>query len=79
MAMSMFRSSTDVSVTNRSEIAHAASDAFVEPRAHSKKSLPVNAPSMSVSSVETTSRRPSSSAHPAVSRRAVSEGVHRQF
>ena len=43
MAISMLRSSTDVSVTNRNEIAHAASGAFVESRAHSKKSFPVNA------------------------------------
>ena len=78
MAMSMFRSSTDVSVTNRNEIAHAAKGDFVESRAHSKKSLPVNAPSTSVVSVEAKSRPPSSSAHPAVSRCAACERVHRQ-
>eukprot|EP00964_Phaeocystis_antarctica_P037614 scaffold21492_cov58-Phaeocystis_antarctica.AAC.1 len=77
MAMSMLRSSTDVRVTNTSEIAHAAQGDLVESRAHSKKSLPVNAPSRSVCSVEMTSRPPSSSAHPAVSRCATCEGVHR--
>ena len=79
MAMSMLRSSTDVSVTNANEIAHAANGEFVESRAHSKKSFPVNAPSISVRSVEATSRPPSSSAHPAVSRCAACERVHRQF
>ena len=79
MAMSMLRSSTDVSVTNTSEIAHAAKGDFVESRAHSKKSFPVNAPSKSACSVEAMSRPPSSSAHPAVSRCAACDGVHRQF
>eukprot|EP00964_Phaeocystis_antarctica_P083561 scaffold52566_cov60-Phaeocystis_antarctica.AAC.2 len=76
MAMSMLRSSTDVSVTNTSEMAHAAMGDLVELRAHSKKSLPVRAPSRSVRSVETTSRPLSSSAHPAVSRSATCEGDH---
>ena len=33
MAMSMFRSSSDVSVTNANEITHAANGEFVESRA----------------------------------------------
>ena len=78
MAMSMFRSSTDVSVTNTTEIPHVAQGDFVKSRTHSKKSLPVNAPSTSVVSVETKSTPPSSSAHPAVSRCAACERVHRQ-
>eukprot|EP00964_Phaeocystis_antarctica_P100799 scaffold66368_cov66-Phaeocystis_antarctica.AAC.2 len=77
IAMSMLRSSTVVSVTKASEIAHAAQGDLVESRAHSNRSLPVNAPSRSVCSVETTSRPPSSSAHPAVSRCAACEGFHR--
>ena len=77
MPISMLRSSTDASVTNRSEITHAAKGDFVEPRAHSKKSFPVNTPSTSVRSVERTSRPPNSSAHPAVSRCAASDWDHR--
>ena len=79
MAMSMLRSSTEVSVTNTSEITHVAHGDFVESRTHSKKSLPVNAPSTSVCSVETKSRPPSSSAHPAVSMGAAYDGLHLQF
>ena len=60
MAISMLRSSTVVSVTNTSEIAHAAHGDSVESRAHSKKSLPVKAPSMSFFSVEKKSTPPSS-------------------
>eukprot|EP00964_Phaeocystis_antarctica_P103145 scaffold68443_cov61-Phaeocystis_antarctica.AAC.2 len=52
MAMSMLRSSTDVSVTNTSEITHAATGDLVELRAHSKWSFAVRAPSRSRSSVE---------------------------
>eukprot|EP00964_Phaeocystis_antarctica_P088201 scaffold56129_cov69-Phaeocystis_antarctica.AAC.2 len=38
MAMSMLRSSTDVSVTYMNEIIHAATGELVELRAHSKSS-----------------------------------------
>ena len=78
MAMSMLRSSTEVSITNPAEITQATHD-LVESRAHSKKSFQVNAPSTSVCSVETMSRPPSSSAHPAVSKCVPYDGFHLQF
>ena len=79
MAMSMLRSSTEVSITNPAEITQATHGDLVESRAHSKKSFQVNAPSTSVCSVETMSRPPSSSAHPAVSMGAAYDGLHLQF
>ena len=67
MAMSMFRSSTAVSVTYTNEIIHAATGEFVELRAHSKWSFGETALSRSHSSVVWNSTPPSSSAHPAMS------------
>ena len=77
MAISMLRRSTVVSITYTNEITHAAIGELVESRAQSKKSFPVRAPSRSLTNVEPMSTPPSSLAHPAVSRCATGEKVHR--
>jgi len=77
MAMSMLRRSTVVSITYTNEITHAAIGELVESRAQSKESFPVRAPSRSLINVEPMSTPPSSLAHPAVSRCATGEKVHR--
>ena len=77
MAISMFSSSTTVSTQKMNERIQAAIGASVEDRAHSKKSLPVRAPSKRSTRVDGRSTPCSSSAHPAASmRRAGDRSTH---